>query len=169
MPTGIWCCPRRGQCRALRRLPNMSGRRPDVRGRIEQYRRACEAADALVVTEATRKALADSHYLMVARAADQGCVSIELFVQSLSTKFAKRRGIVSLCVRQRIQYTGSACSIDLSLMCGSVCSIDLSLMCGSVSSIHLSLMCGSVSSIHLSLMGECRVTGAGWCCHATGP
>jgi hypothetical protein len=50
----------------------MSGKRSDVRGRIEQYRQECEAADALVVTEATREALTDSHYLMVARAAELG-------------------------------------------------------------------------------------------------
>lgn len=48
----------------------MSGVRPDVRKRIEQYRQECAAADADVLATATRKALGDGHYLLVARAAE---------------------------------------------------------------------------------------------------
>jgi len=50
----------------------VSGRRPDVRARIEQYRHQCEIGDAARVTEVTRKALTDRHYLLVARAAETG-------------------------------------------------------------------------------------------------
>jgi len=48
----------------------MSRKGPDVRERIERYRRACDAGDATNVVEATRKSLTDRHYLLVARAAD---------------------------------------------------------------------------------------------------
>lgn len=48
----------------------MSDKRPDVRERIEQYRRLCETREAEAVADATRKALADPHYLQVARAAE---------------------------------------------------------------------------------------------------
>lgn len=48
----------------------MSGKGPDVRARIEQYRRLCEVEDTAVVTEATLEALSDRHYLLVARAAE---------------------------------------------------------------------------------------------------
>lgn len=47
-----------------------SRKRPDVGARIEQYRRLCDAEDQTAVTEASRKALADRHYLLVTRAAE---------------------------------------------------------------------------------------------------
>lgn len=45
-------------------------KRPDVRARIDAYRAHCDAADAEGVLAATRKALKDRHYLLVARAAE---------------------------------------------------------------------------------------------------
>lgn len=56
----------------------MSGKRPDVRERIEQYRQVCAAGDAAVVVEATRRALIDRHYLLVARAAEL-CAELLLY------------------------------------------------------------------------------------------
>ena len=49
----------------------MPGKDSEVRARIEQYRRLCELGGVAEVTEATRKALDDRHYLLVARAAEQ--------------------------------------------------------------------------------------------------
>lgn len=48
----------------------MSRKGSDVRERIEQHRQLCRTGDADVVTEATRTALSDKHYLLVARAAE---------------------------------------------------------------------------------------------------
>jgi hypothetical protein len=48
----------------------MSGKGPDVRERIEQYRQLCEQGGAAAAMAATRKALADRHYLLIARAAE---------------------------------------------------------------------------------------------------
>jgi HEAT repeat protein len=48
----------------------MSSRRTDVRARIEQYEVLCEPGDPPAVRNATRKALLDKHYLLVARAAE---------------------------------------------------------------------------------------------------
>jgi hypothetical protein len=47
-----------------------AGKGGDVRARIEQYRCQCREGDQSAVTEATRKALTDRHYLFVARAAE---------------------------------------------------------------------------------------------------
>jgi len=46
------------------------GRGPDVRARIDQYRRLCREGDQSAVIDATRNALSDRHYLLVARAAE---------------------------------------------------------------------------------------------------
>jgi HEAT repeat protein len=48
----------------------MSRKDSDVRARIERYQQLCEAGEANLVAEATRKALTDRHYLLVSRAAE---------------------------------------------------------------------------------------------------
>lgn len=51
-------------------MSNMSGKRRDIGARIEQYRRLCDEGDQTAITEASRKALGDRHYLLVTRAAE---------------------------------------------------------------------------------------------------
>lgn len=48
----------------------MTARRPDVRSRIEDYRHDCDQGSAADILLATRKALSDRHYLLVAKAAE---------------------------------------------------------------------------------------------------
>lgn len=52
-----------------RRRARPTAKDPDVLGRVERYLDSCAAAETVAVLEASRKALADQHFLLVARAA----------------------------------------------------------------------------------------------------
>jgi len=67
----------------------MSRKDSDVRARIERYQQLCEAGEASLVAEATRKALTDRHYLLVSRAAE---LCAERLIYDLETSLIQAYG-----------------------------------------------------------------------------
>jgi len=85
MHTGIWCRETKRRNHGFRnanveivellrddffRNHPMAVKRPDIRARIEAYRRICDECPADESLVATRRALSDRHYLLVSKAAE---------------------------------------------------------------------------------------------------